>query len=382
MREMKDSGIEWIGRIPRSWGIIRNKYLFTVSSGDALDKSSLVDGGEFPVYGGGEVIGYYNHYNVEKGTTLIGRVGARCGCITTVNQPSWATDNALVIRQHINSYIMYSLISANLNRLNTSNAQPLITGNKILNSYIPYPSIDEQYKIGSFLDSKCAAIDALATDVQAEIDVLERYKQSIIAEVVTKGLNKSVTMRDSGIGWIGQIPEHWSVLAAKYVVAISNGSDPISNEGNTPVYGSGTRSFRTCVEYKEGPTVLLGRKGTIDIPQWIEGRYWNVDTAFDTKIKCAGYALKFYYYLATCFDYKSYVTQTALPSMTQKQYLNMRILCPPLLEQCQIIDFLDVKCSRIDSIIATKQEQLSVLDSYKKSIIYEYVTGKKEVPAP
>ena len=155
-------------------------------------------------------------------------------------------------------------------------------------------------------------------------------------------------MKDSGIEWIGEIPKDWGIIATKYCFTVNNGSDPTTNGGNTPVYGSGSKSFKTCVEYKEGPTVLLGRKGTVNIPQWVMGRYWNVDTAFDVKPK-GNYNLKFFYYAATCFDYENYSTQTALPSMTQGNYLNMKLPYMPLPEQHRIADFLDAKCADIDA---------------------------------
>ena len=114
-----------------------------------------------------------------------------------------------------------------------------------------------------------------------------------------------------------------------YYVKINNGSDTKTEEGPTPVYGSGAESFKTCVEYKEGPTVLIGRKGaTLHIPHFIEGNYWNVDTAFDVKLKSSSFELKYYYYCATAFDYKFYLTSTTLPSMTQTNYGNMFIPVP------------------------------------------------------
>lgn len=202
--------------------------------------------------------------------------------------------------------------------------------------------------------------------------------KSIITEAVTKGLDSDVEMKDSGVEWIGEIPKGWSVIPTKYLFNIGNGSDPKSSEGETPVYGSGQGSFKTCTEYKVGPTVLLGRKGTVNIPQYVEGRYWNVDTAYDVKPK-GGYSLKLFYYAAICFDYDNYSTQTALPSMTLGNYNNFRLPLMSLQEQQKIVDYLDKKCSDIDSIIADKKQQLVILEKYKKSLIYEYVTGKKEV---
>ena len=179
-------------------------------------------------------------------------------------------------------------------------------------------------------------------------------------------------MKDSHVVWMGKIPACWKVIPVKYVVNIGNGSDP-KKEGLTPVYGSGNASFKTCGEHKEGPAVLLGRKGTVNIPQYIEGKYWNVDTAFDAK-PVDDYNLKLFYYSAICFDYDNYSTQTALPSMTQSTYNNFRVPLPSSDEQNRIVNYLDSKCSEIDAISADIQKEIEILEQYKRSVITEAVT--------
>lgn len=179
-------------------------------------------------------------------------------------------------------------------------------------------------------------------------------------------------MKDSHVVWMGKIPACWKVIPVKYVVNIENGSDP-KKEGLTPVYGSGNASFKTCGEHKEGPAVLLGRKGTVNIPQYVEGKYWNVDTAFDAK-PVDDYNLKLFYYSAICFDYDNYSTQTALPSMTQSTYNNFRVPLPSSDEQNRIVNYLDSKCSEIDAISADIQKEIEILEQYKRSVITEAVT--------
>ena len=237
----------------------------------------------------------------------------------------------------------------------------------------------EQAGIVDILDKKSSQVDAIISNNEAQIEKLKQYKQSLITEVVTKGLDPTVPMKGSGVEWIGEIPAHWEVIQAKRLSQIGHGTDP-KTEGDIPVYGSGATSFKTCGEYKEGPTVLIGRKGaTLHIPHYIEGRYWNVDTAFDVQTNVELMILKYYYYLAQCFDYKYYVSQTTLPSMTQMSYQNMVLPLPYLAEQESIVAELDTKCTQIDSLISIKQAKIEKLIQYKKSLIYEYVTGKKEV---
>lgn len=184
--KFKDSGIDWIGKIPGKWGRIKLKYYISIKSGDAIETDLLSDQGQYPVYGGGELIGYTNKFNSSKDDLLIGRVGARCGCITMPLCESWATDNALILKTTLClTYMYYLLIGCDLNRQNTSNAQPLITSTKIKNTDIPVPPLNEQHQIADYLDNKCSEIDGLIAIKQQKIEELKDYKKSIIYEYVT-----------------------------------------------------------------------------------------------------------------------------------------------------------------------------------------------------
>ena len=189
-------------------------------------------------------------------------------------------------------------------------------------------------------------------------------------------------MKDSGIEWIGEIPEGWEIAKAKYFIDISHGSDP-KTKGFIPGYGSGSESFNTCGEYKEGPAVLIGRKGaTLHIPHYIEGKYWNVDTAFDVKSK-SHCILKFYYYLAACFDYKYYISQTTLPGMTQSNYYNMFLPVPSLSKQFQIATYLDAHGAAFDFLISKVRSSIEEYKKLKQAVITQAVTkgvrGEREM---
>lgn len=184
---MKPTNDFKIKSIPSEWNLIKFKYLLSVKSGEMIKAEDIEDSGPFPVYGGGERIGYCSSYNTEENTILIGRVGARCGCITCLSQKSWATDNALIVKCYANyKYLYYLLLAANLNDLNVSNAQPLITGTKIKNSYTAFTDDPkEQEKIVEYLDSKMIDIDSIIESKNALITDLELYKKSLIFETVT-----------------------------------------------------------------------------------------------------------------------------------------------------------------------------------------------------
>lgn len=402
MREMKDSGIEWIGEIPKDWDKGHLKYYTQIKTGGTPSTSNQVwFDGDVLWFTPGDFDNILLNDSKRKlsnlavlfrvanlfpaNTTMIVGIGGTAGKVGYTIKESYCNQQITALINKSNTYPKYiTYLMLCFSDVLKDNALyttlPILNNQFIGNFSICIPKkLSEQRKIADFLDSKCSEIDATAENIQKEISLLEEYKKSVITEAVTKGLNPDAEMKDSGVEWIGEIPKHWNVVAVKHCFYINNGSDPITDEGEIPVYGSGSKSFKTCKEFKEGPTVLLGRKGTINIPQWIESRYWNVDTAFDVKAK-GNYDLKLFYYCAVCFDYERYTTQTALPSMTQGDYKNFKIPYMNFYEQKDIVKFLDSKCSEIDTLIADKKRQLDILADYKKSLIYEYVTGKKEVP--
>ena len=202
----------------------------------------------------------------------------------------------------------------------------------------------------------------------------KRERGSRMTSETQKPPRRYEKMRDSGVEWIGMVPEHWQVQKAKRFVVITNGSDP-KTEGNIPVYGSGVTSFKTCGEYKIGPAVLVGRKGSINNPRYVDGLFWNVDTAFDVKSKNeSAFLTKYYFYLSVCFDYNYYSSQTTLPSMTQESYNNMFLPYPPVSVQQCLVDYLGEKCNQIDQIVADIKASIEEYKAWKASIIYEAVT--------
>lgn len=373
--EYKPSGIDWLGEIPSHWKVSKLKHYISISNGSdpSLD-------GNIPVYGTVELPFKTCGEFKEGPTVLLGRKGS----IDTphwVDGKYWNVDTAFdtkVIENYNMRYFWYLANIIDINPYKSTTAVPSMTQSAYDNMLIPAPSIEEQEVIAGYLDEVVAKVDSLIAEKQAQVEDLRKYRTSLITETVTRGLNPDAPLRPSGIDWLGDIPEHWKVIKMKHCVDISNGSDP-KTEGSIPVYGSGATSFKTCGEYKYGPTVLIGRKGaTLHIPHWIEGKYWNVDTAFDTRVK-SNYSLRFFYYIACSFDYEQYKSQTTLPSMTQSAYENAFIPVPPISEQLQIADFLDEKTAKIDTLIEELEAQLSDLATYKQAVITEAVTGKVDV---
>lgn len=393
MRQMKDSGIEWIGEIPESWelGQIGQLYderkekvsdrdypplsvtmkgivpqLSTAAKTDAHDDRKLVKKGDFAI----------NSRSDRRGSCGISAYDGSVSLINTILCPQTEMNP-----QYYDWLFHTTMFSDEFYKWGHGIVDDLWTTNwsDMKKISVPVPKLEEQQKISAYLDRQCGLIDSVIEKTKASVEEYKKLRQAVITQAVTKGVRGDRPMKDSGIEWIGEIPEEWSLVKAKYYITITNGSDPIT-EGEIPVYGSGAKSFKTCGEYKEPPCVLIGRKGaTLHIPHFIDHRYWNVDTAFDVKPK-KGILLRYYYFLACVFDYKYYISQTTLPGMTQTNYENMVLPIPTCNEQEEILSYLDSKLNELDTLITKKETFLTELESYKKSLICEYVTGKKEVP--
>lgn len=391
--DMRDSKQEWLGMIPKGWKLSRIGSLYslrntkvsdkdypplsvtmkgivpqldTAAKSDDGDNRKLVKRGDFAI----------NSRSDRRGSCGISDYDGSVSLINTVLTPkeemhpgyyNWLFHTVAFADE------FYKWGHGIVDDLWTTRWQEM---KRIV---VPVPPLDMQEAIANVLTDNCLIIDAVIQEVKKGINEYTKWKMSIIYETVTKGLHLNERMRDTGVRWIGDIPEKWRLIKVKHVVKIENGSDP-KTEGDIPVYGSGTGSFKTCGEYKEGPTVLLGRKGaTLHIPHYIEGRYWNVDTAFNTCAINDEIDLKYFYYLAICFDYPAYRSQTTLPSMTQTNYNNMSIPCPDMSEQKEIVEYLDAKVMAIDEYIEEKEKLIIDLELYKQAIIYEMVTGKRKV---
>ena len=190
--------------------------------------------------------------------------------------------------------------------------------------------------------------------------------------------------KDSGVEWLGEVPEHWTMARIKRLALIRNGRDykeVESFEGEYPVIGSGG-SFAAATKYLyDGESVLLGRKGTIDKPLYINGRFWTVDTMFYTEIFDRTDA-KFLYYYALTIPFKYYSTNTALPSMTQDDLSNHPVAVPLLIEQAQVAHFLDYETARIDALITEQQRLIELLKEKRQAVISHSVTKGLDPTVP
>lgn len=265
------------------------------------------------------------------------------------------------------------------------------------NTYIPCPPVDEQQRIADFLDTKCAEIDALTADIQTQIDTLEQYKRSVITETVTKGLNPNAEMKDSGIQWIGNMPAHWDVVRGKYILHYMQ--KPVrEDDGVITCFRDGEVTLRSN-RREEGFTMSdkeIGYQG-IDVGDLVvhgmdgfagsigisdsRGKASPVLNVLDTD-QCKRYIMYYLRSMAYSDVFLALATGIRVRScdLRWNKLAELSYPVPPLNEQNAIVKHIDSVLSKADAVIADKKAQLAILDEYKKSLIFEYVTGKKEVP--
>ena len=266
---------------------------------------------------------------------------------------------------------------------------------------LPYPttSYDEQTEIVSYLDTQCSEIDATVEDIQKEITLLEDYKKSVITEAVTKGLNPDAEMKDSGIEWIGEIPKYWKVDKIKYHLKRNEPKNPgnaivlsvyrdygvipkDSRDDNHNVTSEDTSKYKYV---KKGQLVINKMKawqGSLAVSDYdgiVSPAYFIYDFIDEE------YNHKYFHYLVrSCYkeEFKriSGGIREGQWDLSTEGFSNTMVLLPSIEEQNEILDYILQKEMEIDSLIADKKRQLDILADYKKSLIYEYVTGKKEVP--
>ena len=402
MREMKDSGIEWIGEIPVNWAKTRIGNLFRFSSGDSLTNEEIQDEGLYKVYGANGPRGYYHHTNLAGKHILIGRVGALCGNIHVVDEPVWVTEHALIAEQIspdvCTDFAGRVFESMNLGQYSKASAQPVIASSVVQRLQIPIPPSLEQRRIADYLDRKCSQIDAIIARQQEVIEKLKAYKLSVITETVTKGLNPDVPMKDSGVEWIGEIPEHWEVMRFGRCAAIKSNLVAPDDYADYPQISPDSieKNSGRILEYKtvkESGVISWNHlffKGQI-IYSKIRPMLNKVAIApFDGLCSADMYPIEtnnntqFLVYMMLSDYFTSQVglvteNRVKMPKINQNELGAIMVTIPPQSEQETISKYLLEKCLSIDTVIDKKQGLIGKLIDYKKSLIYEVVTGKKEV---
>ena len=441
MREMKDSGIEWIGEIPKEWNVIKNKYLISVLYSGGTP--SATNGNFYCQEVGIPFVSISDMSNcsyvvktakhiTESGIedkklrilpigTILYSIYATVGAISELKVE--ATISQAILAIQLNSKIDKSFYKYNLTAMRdyifsnaSGNTQFNLNAEKVRNFYFVLPTFSTQHRIADYLDDKCGKIDRYIEQQKQVIEKLKAYKQSVITEAVTKGLDPTVPMKDSGVEWIGEIPEGWTIVKLGHIFSYLGGFAYNSNlytdesdyqvvrignvknyrlvlESN-PVYISESTAKETSRYKLQSNTILFTMTGTKGKRDYFftylltDNDVANKNLFLNQRVGCLiptddicpkyfDYLLKDNRILDSVFLYE---TGTANQGNLGIDSIKRTILqFPPVSEQRQIADFLDSKCSSIDAAIAEKQNLIEKLTEYKKSLIYEVVTGKKEV---
>ena len=434
MREMKDSGIAWIGVIPQDWEIVRTKSLYCSAKeivGDRADdferlaltlngviKRSKEDSvglqpekfSGYQILKKGELV--FKLIDLENVATSRVGLSPYTGIVSpayiVLSKQSRAKD--LVVR-----YSMYHFLSMwqreIFNQMGDNGVRSSLNTKELLNIPHPFPSIYEQKRIVTFLDAQCAEIDAVLEKTRASIEEYKKLKQAVITQAVTKGIRGDRPMKNSGIEWIGDIPESWEVSSVRYIGQLQNG---ISKGGEFFGKGFPFVSYGDVYKNYELPHSV---SGLIDTTEDERAKYSveygdifftrTSETIEEVGFSCvckrsipnatfAGFIIRLRPFCADekiLTDYAKYyfrgehiraylvkeMNLVTRASLGQTLLKGMSVIVPPKSVQKEIAEYLDDKCADIDAVVAKKQQYLTEIENYKKSLIYEYVTGKKEV---
>ncbi len=437
MLEMKNSGINWIGNIPKNWSVMPIKYLKAnedrafvdgpfgsnlksehfVEDGDVyVIESGCISTGKF-IFKNFKTITNEHFFTIDRSECkendiIIAKIGANYGMaaeLPLLDKRSVVSGNSLKLTldsQKMDNYLFVremELAKKNGGFINIVNetAQPALSLTILNNFRLVVPPAKKQKMISHYLKLKCDEIDELLADIYTEIDTLEEYKCSIITEKVTKGLNPDVLMKDSCIEWIGLIPSSWNIHPVYYYFRERKAKNYDLKEQNllSLSYGKIIRkdinasggllpaNFSTYNIVEAGdiiirPTDLQNDKRSLRTGLVTE--HGIITSAYIALMSKSGVNSKYFHYLLHAYDIMKVfynMGNGVRQGLNYSEFSKLMVIAPSREEQQEIVDYLDNKCEQIDFIIEIKKEQLAVLDEYKKTIIYEYVTGKKEVCA-
>lgn len=425
--EYKDSGVAWIGEVPKHWEVLRGKYVLNILSGFPFDsqKFEFEDNGVYmplirirDINGSSTEVYYSGSYPIESvvktGEVLIGMDG-------DFNISKWKGTNALLNQRvcklredsSMNTHYAFYMLSSPLKAINSvtyATTVKHLSVYDIYNAFIPVPPISEQTAIATYLDTHCAKIDNLISIQQKRIALLQELKQSVITHAVTKGLNPNVEMKQSGVEWIGDVPKHWEVCKLKHYSQVFgrigfrgyNQTDLV-NEGEGAITLSPSNmqngilnydkcSYLSWKKYYESPEIMIYNDDVLFVKTG--STYGKISYVADLPMEATINPQivvfknikgnnKYLYYLLSNDIVQMQVSLTVggstIPTLSQESILNYIVPLAPKVEQAAIASYLDHKCATIDTSISNAQHQIELLQEYKQSLITEVVTGKRKV---
>ena len=404
MREMKDSGEKLLEQIPASWGLVHLKYLCDIQTGNQDTQDANPDG-EYDFYVRSPIVERSDTYTFEGDGILMAGDGAGAGRVFhhafgkyAVHQRVYRISNYRDVQSGYLFYYLSNIFPSVMDMGSAQSTVPSVRLPMLQSLNVCLPSLNEQHRISTFLDSKCSEIDALTADIQSQIDTIEQYKRSIITEAVTKGLDKQAHVKDSGVFYMAPMNENWYLTKIGYICSkLARSFEPedtaliCSNKGKVLIRPEDASGIMVSEDnamqgIHEGDIAIHGMDtwhGAIALSDY-DGKITRVVHVCDST-EDKRFIVYYLQYLAFQGVYKlisNGVRENTSDFRSWDKVRDIWIAIPKSKsEQKEICDYLDDMCAEIEGTVAIKNDQLATLYAYKKSIIYEYVTGKKEVPA-
>ena len=430
-RKMRDSGIPWIGEVPEGWGVNKIKYHLTRNEiKNKPDKQVLSVYRDYGVIPKDSRDDNHNvtsedtskYKYVQKGDLVINKMKAWQGSLGVSKYEGIVSPAYYIYKFHDDSfdgkffhYLIRGCYKDEFRRISGGirEGQWDLSAEKFENTMIIIPSIPEQHRIADFLDSKCSEIDTLIENLRARMESAKEYKKAVITETVTKGLDKDAKMKDSGVEWIGEIPEKWKLVPFKYLLNERNEKNypiksderlSLSIDKGITLYSEKTTNldrFKDDVgQYKlaycgdfvmNSMNMIVGAVGVSKYFGCVSPAYY---VFFDDEPdNCYCKYCDYLFHTSTlkrilfslgkgimAIDRGNGNVNTCRLKVSRYDLGALKLPIPPREELQSILSYLDSKCSEIDALLQNYEDQIATLEEYKKSLIYEYVTGKKEVP--
>ena len=381
----KDTGIEWIGEIPTNWDVKKIKFISKICNGQD-QKAVLDEDGIYPIYGSGGIFGKANSYLFDKPSVLLGRKGT-IDKPQYVEVPFWTVDTSYYTKIHKGFSVRlfyYLCTTINFELYKYGSAIPSMTQGHLNEIKFAIPkSFDEQVSLANYLDHKTTKIDNLIAKKESLIQLLEEERVSVISQAVTKGLDPNVPMKDSGIEWLGEIPEHWKVKKIKFIAILKSGenitSESIKEVGDYPVYGgNGLRGFYSEFT-NDGDYILIGRQGALcGNIKYARNRFWASEHAIVCYLEPDNNWLWFGKLLES-MNLNQYNQSAAQPGLAVGVIKNLSIPFPSIEFQNEIVEFIIDYEKKTDEIIEKTKNEIRFLKEYKTTLISEVVTGKVDI---
>lgn len=419
MREMKDSGVAWIGEIPEEWDLSRFKDHYRNTKEIVGEKSSEYERLALTLNGvikrpkddseGLQPKAFDGYQILRENDFIFKMIDLQNISTSRVGLSSYAglVSPAYIrftsrTKNQFNKFIYYYLMSMYyncvFNNLGGDGVRSALNASDMGTLMIPYPPIETQHQIAAYLDQKCPQIDALIANQQKQIERLKAYKQSLITETVTKGLNPDVPMKDSGVEWIGEIPKDWEVIRVKNLLnerkerSLTGEEEPLSMSqkvGLVPtkildmIPNMASSFVGAKIVYINDLVFnkLKAHLGVFSVSMYnglVSPDYAVYYSTGKANLKYLEYLFKTPQCICE-FRKRSTGIATGLTRLYTDGLFAIECPYPSFNEQQAIVSYLDQKCTQIDKMISIKQKKIEKLQQYKKSLIYEYVTGKKEV---